>query len=96
VCVPVIFLGEGLVDAVIKVLVVRKDDMATDIVEKALWSHVSRGQTTGLFVGINDHPRGTFNVVQALSRTESGWTSSNDQNINVGLSRHYDSMNRLL
>jgi hypothetical protein len=31
--VPVIILGEGLVDAVVEVLVVGEDDMATDIVE---------------------------------------------------------------
>ena len=31
--VPVIFLGKGLVDAVVKVLIVREDDMATNIIE---------------------------------------------------------------
>jgi hypothetical protein len=31
--VPVLVLGERLVDAVVKVLVVREDDMATDVVE---------------------------------------------------------------
>jgi hypothetical protein len=36
--VPVIRLGKSLVDAVVKVLVVREDDMATNIVE--LQSHV--------------------------------------------------------
>jgi hypothetical protein len=35
VAVPVIFLGEGLVEAVIEVFVVRKDDMTADIVELA-------------------------------------------------------------
>jgi len=30
---PVIFLGQGLVDAVVKVLVVGEDDMATNVVE---------------------------------------------------------------
>ena len=31
--VPVVLLGEGLVDAVVEVLVVREDDMAADVVE---------------------------------------------------------------
>ena len=30
---PVVVVGESLVDAVVKVLVVGKDDMATDVVE---------------------------------------------------------------
>jgi hypothetical protein len=34
-CVPVIVVGEGLVDAVVEVLVVGEDDMAADVVE--LW-----------------------------------------------------------
>jgi hypothetical protein len=33
--VPVLRLGQGLVDAVVKVLVVGEDDMATDVVELA-------------------------------------------------------------
>ena len=33
VSVPVILLGKGLVDAVVKVLVVGEDDVTTDIVE---------------------------------------------------------------
>lgn len=32
-CVPVIRFGQGLVDAVIEVFVVREDDMSSDIVE---------------------------------------------------------------
>jgi hypothetical protein len=30
---PVVIVGEGLVDAVVEVLVVGEDDMATDVVE---------------------------------------------------------------
>ncbi len=33
VSVPIVVLGEGLVDAVVKVLVVGEDDVATDVVE---------------------------------------------------------------
>lgn len=33
--VPIVLPGEGLVDAVVKVLVVREDDMAPDVVELA-------------------------------------------------------------
>ena len=33
VAVPVVILGEGLVDAVIEVLVVREDNVTTDVVE---------------------------------------------------------------
>ena len=32
-CVPVIFFGQCLVDAVVEIFVVREDDMAADIVE---------------------------------------------------------------
>jgi hypothetical protein len=33
VCVPVVVAGEGLVDAVVEVLVVGEDDVAADVVE---------------------------------------------------------------
>lgn len=44
--VPVVLLGEGLVDAVVEVLVVGEDDMATDVVELAGFASVG-GKTRG-------------------------------------------------
>jgi hypothetical protein len=45
VCEPVILVGEGFVDAVVKVLVVGEDDMAADVVELRtlafVWSQLS-------------------------------------------------------
>lgn len=32
-CVPIVLIGQGLVDAVVKVLVVGEDDMAANIVQ---------------------------------------------------------------
>ncbi len=32
-CVPIVLFGQSFVDAVVKVFVVREDDMAADIVE---------------------------------------------------------------
>ena len=55
--VPVILLGKSLINAVVKVLVVREDDVATDIVEETLRGDICRGETTGLFVGVDNQPR---------------------------------------
>lgn len=54
--VPVLWLWKCLVDAVVKVLVVGEDDMATDIVEKTFWCDISRGQTTRSLVGVDNQP----------------------------------------
>ena len=56
-CVPIIFLGKSLVNAVVEVLVVREDNVATDIVEEALRGDICGGETTGLLVGVNNQPR---------------------------------------
>jgi hypothetical protein len=70
--VPVLVFGESLVDAVVEVLVVGEDDVPPNIVElsmsvcggpmagvsthKALWGHISRGQTTRCLVRVYDEP----------------------------------------
>jgi hypothetical protein len=69
---PVVVTGEGLVDAVVEVLVVGEDDMATDVVElgaldfggsigrasthEAFWRRISRGEATGRLVRVHDQP----------------------------------------
>lgn len=35
-CVPIVFLGEGFVNAIVKVLVVRENDVAADVVKLEL------------------------------------------------------------
>ncbi len=56
VLVPVLLVGEGLCDHVVKVLVVREDDVSSDIEEEAFVGGIGRGETTGLLVGINKEP----------------------------------------
>lgn len=46
VSVPIVVLGEGLVDTVVKVLVVGEDDVAADVVELREWS-ANRGPIAG-------------------------------------------------
>ena len=69
---PVVFFRECLVDAVVKVLVVRKDDVAANVVELTackilflLWGRstheaflgdVGRGKTARSLVRVDDHP----------------------------------------
>jgi hypothetical protein len=40
-CVPIVFVRQGFVDAVVEVLVMGEDDMAADIVELIMISHWS-------------------------------------------------------
>jgi len=54
--VPVRLVGEGLVYAVVEVLVVREDDVAADVVEKALRRDIGGCQAAGSFVGVDNHP----------------------------------------
>lgn len=54
--VPVLLLGQRLVDHVVKVAVVREDDVAADVKEEALLGHVGRRETAGLVVGVDQRP----------------------------------------
>ena len=49
-------MGQGLVDAVIEVFVVREDDMASDIVKETFGRDIGGGQTAGGFIGVDDQP----------------------------------------
>ena len=83
--IPVVLVGQGFVNAVVEVLVVGKDNVATDIVEEAFWSDIGRGKTTRRLVGINNHPRGTIDLVQALCGTQTSRSSSNDEDVNIDI-----------
>lgn len=55
--VPILLLGQSLVDAIIEVLVVGEDDMATDVVELA-GGRVSAGSAAGRAAGDSRSLRG--------------------------------------
>ena len=55
--VPVILGRESLGDDIVKVLVVREDDVASDIEEEALGGGVGRSETTSLLEGVDQEPR---------------------------------------
>ena len=63
--VPVVGLGQGLVDAVVEVEVVREDNMAADVEEEALGRDVGAGKAAGLLLRVDDDVRGV--LLQARS-----------------------------
>lgn len=84
--VPVVRLGQGLVDAVVKVEVVREDDMSADVEEEPFGRDVRAGQAAGLLLRVDDEVRGVFlqtrsergrvdgptcELLQALGRAQS-------------------------
>lgn len=66
----------------IKVVIVRKNDVSTHIKEKSFRSYIRHRQTSSLVEGINEKPIFVFVLLQSTGSTETGWTSSNNKNIN--------------
>ena len=79
--VPVLVLGEGLVQTVVEVLVVGEDDVSSNIVQEAFRGDVGGGQTAGGFVGVDQQPRGAVDLVQSLGGSQTGRAGTNDENV---------------
>lgn len=80
--VPVLGLGQSLGQHIVKVGVVREDDMATHIEKEALLGHIGGSKTTRLRIGIHKSPasevlnvsclpQDTYELVETLRSTQT-------------------------